>query len=429
MDNLTHTLIGALVAKTAVPVILRLQKREHDPAFARAALWTAIVASNLPDADVVLSSLAGEGLGDGKAGYLLMHRGHTHTLIIAGLMGAAIGLICKRLFKTHHTAWLIGLGILSAFLHIAADAWNTYGVHPFYPFSNRWIFGDFIFIIEPLLWFVLFPYFAAQTRLRGLRAILALSITAAFGLLLFGPFTKPSWLLGTLAAWGMGWAALHALLKATPKRALITAWSGVVGVLALFWGTSLLAKQTLSTTIARQFPGERITDRVVSPEPSNPLCWNAIAVTDTADEYRAHHYKISLAPHRIPPQDCWRTARAQNISRTAPLQILTTAAFSEEEPFASRSAYLGSFTAKIRDLTELMNMDCRFELMLKFYRVPFWSSGETNRLIGDLRFDREQGLGFSELILPRHEPESPAVCSGYQPPWGRPFIQRFFGRE
>ena len=39
--------------------------------------------------------------------------------------------------------------------HIVADAWNSYGVHPFWPFDNHWYYGDAINIYEPWLWVIL----------------------------------------------------------------------------------------------------------------------------------------------------------------------------------------------------------------------------------------------------------------------------------
>jgi len=40
-------------------------------------------------------------------------------------------------------------------LHIAFDAFNNYGVHPFAPFEDRWFYGDAVFIIDPWLWLTL----------------------------------------------------------------------------------------------------------------------------------------------------------------------------------------------------------------------------------------------------------------------------------
>ncbi|WP_370466973.1 metal-dependent hydrolase, partial [Salmonella enterica] len=47
---------------------------------------------------------------------------------------------------------LAAIACLATLLHIALDFTNSYGVHPFWPFDNRWYYGDAVFIVEPLFW-------------------------------------------------------------------------------------------------------------------------------------------------------------------------------------------------------------------------------------------------------------------------------------
>ena len=42
--------------------------------------------------------------------------------------------------------------LLGTLLHLSMDALNSYGVHLFWPFENRWFYGDSVFIVEPLYW-------------------------------------------------------------------------------------------------------------------------------------------------------------------------------------------------------------------------------------------------------------------------------------
>ena len=73
---------------------------------------------------------------------------------------------CLFVSKNYFSLEANGLG---AVLHIFVDSWNSYGVHPFWPISSRWIYGDFVFILI-LLWQV--PLVNQETRLVLLAATL-----------------------------------------------------------------------------------------------------------------------------------------------------------------------------------------------------------------------------------------------------------------
>ena len=84
MDNITHTLIGIAAAE---PLALRRPARD------RARLWIAsAVANNLPDLDVLYTWGAKDRLT-----YMLHHRGHSHTLLVAPLL-ATLWLAILRIF-------------------------------------------------------------------------------------------------------------------------------------------------------------------------------------------------------------------------------------------------------------------------------------------------------------------------------------------
>ncbi len=136
MDNVTHTLIGITLGHVCT---LRRSR------YRRLEIWTAMVASNLPDLDILLP----QALSDGKLGYLLQHRGYSHALIFAIPLGLLAGLLIAKAAKLELRAWpqLLGVGASAAVLHLVADSWNEYGIHPFFPWGNRWFYGDFIFIL------------------------------------------------------------------------------------------------------------------------------------------------------------------------------------------------------------------------------------------------------------------------------------------
>src|SRR3954470_13259214 len=125
--------MGATLAELALPA-------DATPAQRRTFYVPGIVAANLPDADLLYTSILAPPLG-----YLLHHRGHTHTVVGLAVQAAIIGLLCltpalrSRIGAARaRFAWLVGLGLAS---HLLLDSWNSYGVPPFWPLVNRWFYG------------------------------------------------------------------------------------------------------------------------------------------------------------------------------------------------------------------------------------------------------------------------------------------------
>ncbi|HLI34858.1 MAG TPA: metal-dependent hydrolase [Terriglobia bacterium] len=78
MDNLTHTLTGIALGQAGL---------KHKTRYAMLAL---IIASNLPDADIIRATRA-------SVDYLAYHRGITHSLL--GLTGLAVILAAVIFFS------------------------------------------------------------------------------------------------------------------------------------------------------------------------------------------------------------------------------------------------------------------------------------------------------------------------------------------
>lgn len=103
------------------------------PILAFGGLVIVVTLSMLPDKDMVIA--------------LLPHRGPTHTIWFAGLVGAAlagVGLVIQfGLDKIGIVAvavpvtGLFIVGFLSIVYHIIGDAMNPSGVRPYRPVSNR----------------------------------------------------------------------------------------------------------------------------------------------------------------------------------------------------------------------------------------------------------------------------------------------------
>lgn len=115
-----------------------------------------MIAANLPDVDVLVFA------SDLPA--VAFRRGWTHgilaqTLLPIALTAAMIGV--ARVFPSRaddqpvRTRGLLLLSYVGVLSHVALDLLNNYGVRLLMPFSNRWFYGDAVFIVDPWLWLIL----------------------------------------------------------------------------------------------------------------------------------------------------------------------------------------------------------------------------------------------------------------------------------
>jgi inner membrane protein len=126
VENLTHSLVGLLCAEVVVRVVERRRPLE---AWSRAAVYAiAIIGNNLPDLDFTYSHIRGP-----RFGYLLQHRGYTHTVLAAfgfalATLGALFGLSKWRHQAPSPGDWRLfaALALFSPLLHIAMDFANNY---------------------------------------------------------------------------------------------------------------------------------------------------------------------------------------------------------------------------------------------------------------------------------------------------------------
>jgi inner membrane protein len=143
VDNLTHSLVGALLG--------RMGLKRLTP-YAMPAL---ILSANLPDIDSFVAPLVGIAPIAG-------HRGFTHGiggLVTMPFFAAAIILLWERLRPSKEGLVRPPGLLLACFLgtlsHPALDFLNTYGTRLAEPLSHRWFYGDTLFIIDPWIWITL----------------------------------------------------------------------------------------------------------------------------------------------------------------------------------------------------------------------------------------------------------------------------------
>lgn len=170
MDNLCHTLVGAAFGEAG----LKTRTRFGNPVL--------MIAANLPDIDV-LSFAA-----DTPA--VALRRGLTHGLVAQ----AALPIVLTGLVLLADRWWpprgrtararaapLLLLGYVGVLSHVGLDWLNNYGIRLLMPFSDRWFYGDSVFIIDPWLWLALgLGVFLARRRARPGPATVSLLLAAAY---------------------------------------------------------------------------------------------------------------------------------------------------------------------------------------------------------------------------------------------------------
>jgi membrane-bound metal-dependent hydrolase YbcI (DUF457 family) len=153
MFNSTHTLVGLAMVRTGFD------------RWSRHATWTAVLASNLPDIDILAGLY-------GMPAYLEHHRGITHSIVGIPLLSLALAGAMYRF--TGNVLKTFVIAALAMSTHLALDYLNTYGVRPFLPFNEAWYYGDALFIIDPILDLTLIAVLVAgrlaPTRRRQLAA-------------------------------------------------------------------------------------------------------------------------------------------------------------------------------------------------------------------------------------------------------------------
>lgn len=145
MDNLTHSLAGALLGQMGL-------KRAS-----RFALAGCILGANAPDIDFIAPLFL-------PVDYIAFHRGPTHALFGLPVMAAgtvALLWLVDRLRPakpgaTPYRPWpLFLVTLLAVVSHPFLDWLTTYAVAFFAPFGDRWYSANAIFIIDWVYWIIL----------------------------------------------------------------------------------------------------------------------------------------------------------------------------------------------------------------------------------------------------------------------------------
>jgi inner membrane protein len=179
LDNLAHALAGAALGQAGLKAKTGL------------GMATLIIAANLPDVDA-FGLLIGENLA--------WRRGWTHgpiaMLVLPPLLVGAMLLFDRWQARRGtrpagrlpvHAGWLFALAYIGWASHPLLDLMNTYGIRLLMPCSERWFYGDTLFIIDVWLWTALaLGCWLSSRRWRrgaagaGRPALISLAATALY---------------------------------------------------------------------------------------------------------------------------------------------------------------------------------------------------------------------------------------------------------
>lgn len=150
------------------------------------ATSTLVIANNLPDIDV--------GVFATNTLAMSFRRGWTHGVLAQAtlpiVLTAAMLLYDRVRAKASpddrvrplEILWMSYAGVL---LHVFMDFTNSYGVRLLMPFSDRWFYGDALYIVDPWLYLSLgLGWWLAKTNPRTAR--LGLAVAATYVLIMLG---------------------------------------------------------------------------------------------------------------------------------------------------------------------------------------------------------------------------------------------------
>jgi inner membrane protein len=401
LDNVTHTLIGFAAGELVARLTRSANGGLSAPVRRTALLCIGMIGGNLPDCDL-LWSYAGDDASN--LDYMLEHRGYTHTLVGCAVLAVLLFMAIQLWLRWRgHKSTPEDRGLLATFtavsvlLHLGMDALNSYGVHPFWPWDNRWYYGDAVFIVEPLYWLAVAPLLLLQ-QAKSQRMVLGLLLLIAnVALLTVHRFTLP-WIAVPLLTALLVWSGK----QLTPQRTAVLSATLLVGITGMFLAASHIASVRVQGIVQARYPGFTTVEQVLTPSLSQPLCWDVLVLQRNQDEYAARSGQLSLTnDHAV--DVCPQVSFGPPAANAATLTMPTNEAVRWES----------SYTASLAQLNTLVAKDCYARAALQFIRAPMLLPTQNGWVLSDLRFNRGGGFGLGTVMLGDH---SQAECS-HQVPW------------
>jgi len=145
---------------------------------------------------------------------------------------------------------------------------------------------------------------------------------------------------------------------------------------------------------------------VMSPSPANPLCWGVLGIAIEGDDLVMRRFALSLGGSLQHVDGCRLSTPEHTTAVRVPIERISTESVRFFDETRTPLATLRDWAAQSEDTAAL----------LRWSRAPYLlvRDGEPT-IAGDVRFDREAALGFSELEVHQGEP-----LGGWVPAWVPP---------
>jgi inner membrane protein len=343
MEPITHLMTGVCLARAGF---------NRKAAYATVAMT---LAAEIPDLDVLWSI-------NGPLAAFQHHRGWTHTFLGIPVEAAIVvgGIWLFHRWRTRratsskppkapiHWGLLYGFSLIALLSHLFLDWTNNYGLRPFFPFNPRWYAGSFVFIFEPVLFFIL---------------LIALIAPSLFGLIGSEVGARRP------AFRGRGWAI-----------------AALLGMAALWTIRFVEHEKAIQLAQTADYKGAPVLRVTADPYPINPFNWQTVVETP-------QFYQISTA-------NTWNSTIATSDRADTIYKPPTTLA-----TLVAKRSWLGEVyldwsqypvvTEADTDpdgLTTVSFRDLRF-----FYNTPFFSGREKTPLSGTVYVNADRRVVRMEM--------------------------------
>lgn len=297
MDNLTHSLVGLTAARAGLEKL------------SPGATLLCVLAANSPDSDIVVLAF-----GD-RWTFLQHHRGITHAVVgvvclavALPLIFHAVDLLWSRFRERPPRTNLKGLMVVSLVVsatHPLLDWTNNYGIRFWLPWSEKWSYGDLVFIVDPYMWLIL----GGAAFLLGARTkLLRFTWAAMAAILTFLVVASPrSSSLSNSRVIALLWIVTLITLIVLYVKGARERWGSNIAFVAFavvlcYWSllafahSRAIARGSEEAARVASSNGEAVARLAAMPTLANPFRWDCVFETERA----TYRFNIALVGNTSP---------------------------------------------------------------------------------------------------------------------------------